>query len=66
MIALLEDFGRSRVTVFRAMLRDSNDFLAPLSDPLTCELGLHAWLRPQREESYSMWRGHCSKWIAGH
>jgi hypothetical protein len=55
MTTLLEDFGRSRETVFRTLLSESNEFLAPLSDPLTCELGLHAWLRPQREESYSMW-----------
>jgi hypothetical protein len=55
MTALLEDFGQSRTGVFQELLSQSNDRLAPLSDPLTCDLGLHAWLRPQREESYSMW-----------
>jgi hypothetical protein len=55
MTAYLKDFGRSRLTVFRTLLGKSNEFLASLSDPLTCDLGLHAWLRPQREESYSMW-----------
>jgi hypothetical protein len=53
--ALLADFGRRRSGAFRDLLSKSNSHLTPLSDPLTCELGLHAWLRPQREESYSMW-----------
>jgi hypothetical protein len=55
MTTLLEDFGRSRLAVFGSLLSESNNFLAPLADPLTCDLGLHAWLRPQREESYTMW-----------
>jgi hypothetical protein len=55
LIGFLDDFGRSRMTLFQGLLNKSADFLVPLSDPLTCDLGLHDWLSPEREESYSMW-----------
>jgi len=37
------------------VLVSCDQFFAPLSDPLRCDLGLHAWLAPEREESYSKW-----------
>ncbi len=37
------------------ILRDSNKRLAPLEDPFGVDLGMHRWLRGQREERYSDW-----------
>jgi hypothetical protein len=40
---------------YSTLLVSCDQFFAPLSDPLRCDLGLHAWLAPEREESYSKW-----------
>lgn len=56
---LASAFGRSRWNELDAALKESNHFLSPLDDPLQCDLGLHDWLRPEREESYSMWLAWC-------
>lgn len=37
------------------ILRESNDRLSPLCDPLTVDLGSHRWLREERETAYSDW-----------
>ncbi|MBI3665506.1 MAG: hypothetical protein HY236_04655 [Acidobacteria bacterium] len=37
------------------LLRRSDECLAPLSDPLDTDFGLHRWLESAREESYSDW-----------
>lgn len=56
---LLNRFGRDEQSRLEALLAESDHFFEPLSDPLTCDLGLHSWLMPQREESYSMWLHWC-------
>jgi hypothetical protein len=40
---------------YNTLLVSCDQFFAPLSDPLRCDLGLPAWLAPEREESYSKW-----------
>jgi hypothetical protein len=37
------------------LLEESDRSLAPLGDPLRVNLGLHRWLRKEREEAYSDW-----------
>ncbi len=37
------------------VLKRSSDLLAPLSDPMTLNLGAHRWMAAHREESYSDW-----------
>jgi hypothetical protein len=39
----------------RSLLAESNKRLAPLSDPLITDFGLHRWLAQDREEAYSDW-----------
>ena len=53
--ALLNAYGDRLQSSYRTLLMCCDQFFAPLSDPLRCDLGLHAWLAPEREESYSKW-----------
>jgi len=39
----------------RVLLDRSNNSLFPLCDPLLTDLGVHRWLRAEREEAYSDW-----------
>jgi hypothetical protein len=39
----------------RVLLDRSSKKLEPLSDPLLVDLGLHRWLRVEREEAYADW-----------
>jgi hypothetical protein len=43
----------------RELVKTSNELLSPLGDPLLTDLGLHRWLRMEREEAYSDWL----KWV---
>jgi hypothetical protein len=52
---LLNAYGQGMQSPYSALLVSCDQFFAPLRDPLRCDLGLHAWLAPEREESYSKW-----------
>lgn len=52
--AALADAQRIEVSL-RDLIELSNKVLAPLADPLFMDLGLHRWLRADREEAYSDW-----------
>jgi hypothetical protein len=39
----------------RSLFEYSNKLLSPLCDPLLMDLGMHRWLRAEREEAYSDW-----------
>ena len=39
----------------RRYLRQSNETLRPLGEPLLIDFGLHRWLKEEREEAYSDW-----------
>jgi len=47
-------FARERERVAE-LLKQSDAKLAPLTDPLSLDLGLHRWLAADREEAYSDW-----------
>jgi hypothetical protein len=38
-----------------SLLRNSQERLAPLGEPLLLDLGAHRWLKSEREEAYSDW-----------
>jgi hypothetical protein len=42
---------------FKELLAASDEEFAPLSDPLTVDVGVHRWLSAEREEAYSDWLG---------
>jgi hypothetical protein len=52
---LLDTYGQRVHSKYSTLLMSCDQFFAPLSDPLSSDLGLHAWLAPEREESYSKW-----------
>jgi hypothetical protein len=52
---LLNAYGQRVQSQYSTLLVSCDQLFAPLSDPLRCDLGLHAWLAPEREESYSKW-----------
>jgi hypothetical protein len=39
----------------KTLLKQSNDLLSPLEDPLLTDYGVHEWLSRSREEAYSDW-----------
>jgi hypothetical protein len=63
---LLNVYGQRVQDEYSALLVSCDQFFAPLSDPLRCDLGLHAWLAPEREESYSKWLHWTLKQFAEH
>lgn len=52
---LLDAHGEQVQAPYNELLLSCDRFFSPLSDPLRADLGLHAWLAPEREESYSKW-----------
>ena len=48
-------FENSQIARLGALISEANIYLTPFEYPLTCDLGLHRWLRSEREESYSDW-----------
>jgi hypothetical protein len=46
----------------RELFDRSDRLLAPIGDPLRADLGLHRWLRKDREEAYSDW----FEWVLQH
>lgn len=52
--AAVADAKKTRASLSE-LLQRSNQSLQPLGDPLCVNLGLHRWLKQEREESYSDW-----------
>src|ERR1019366_3449827 len=48
-------FENIQIARLGALISEANKYLTPFEYPLTCDLGLHRWLRSEREESYSDW-----------
>jgi len=55
LIQAVDRYSRAHIEELRRVLRNSDSMLAPLCDPLRSRLGMHRWLAPEREESYSDW-----------
>jgi hypothetical protein len=55
LIAIFNAIGQEQKLVLQGLLSRSARHFDPLPDPLTIDLGLHRWLKSQREESYSDW-----------
>jgi hypothetical protein len=48
-------FENIQIARLGTLIREANKYFTPFEDPLICDLGLHHWLRSEREESYSDW-----------
>src|SRR5664279_1968883 len=61
MIDALKNRAEPEAARLRRYLRQSNEILRPLGEPLLIDFGLHRWLKEEREEAYSDWLA----WIVG-
>jgi hypothetical protein len=55
MIDALKRCAEPEAARLRNYLRQSNETLWPLGEPLLIDFGLHRWLKEEREEAYSDW-----------